>query len=989
MRGRDHDSVFARNTEATPNTGAAIEWHHTNSPNPQAARWVAKEDQAAPRQRHTSDRVPLGVGTAEYDELANGLAWEGQTRTVLTPGTVINHYEIIRELGSGGMGIVYLARDRKLGRKVAVKVLNAHGPEFTRRFIVEAQATAQCTHENIVVIHEVGEFQGDPYMVLEYLEGQSLADLRDTPQTIARTVEIVTGVARALVRAHQAGIVHRDLKPENIFLTSSGTVKVLDFGIAKLVRDEEPQPPGEVNLGASYNSPAEPSKRSTVSGTVAYMSPEQWGGAGTIDHRTDIWSLGVILAELLLGKHPLEDLDDPLPWVRDLTREFEPLSQRMAHLPPELCAVIGACLRKNKTERYEDASDLLRALEPFLPGHLVVAGATTLEFGPYAGLRAFQEEDAPRFFGREKEVATLAARLIDTPLVAVVGPSGIGKSSLLRAGVIPTLKASGKSWRVLVARPGRDPVASLARLLAPLTSRTAGGEEQRFIADLREKLILEPGHFGNVLRSEATAAHTHLLVLIDQFEELYTLDAQGLGRKAFLACLLGAADDAESPLRVVTTLRADFLGRVAEDPTFMDEVAKGLVFLGPPTAEGLTQALLSPADLAGYRFENEQMVRDMVSYLESTPAGLPLLQFAAAQLWEARDPSRRLLTEASYRGLGGVAGALISHADRVLSGLSPTLKALCRGLFVQLVTLERTRAVRRIDELRELASVSGGKEDVERLIQHLVDSRLLVTQSADGTASVELVHESLINNWPTLRRWLEESLEDSLFLDQLLAAARQWNHNRRARGLLWSGDMVPELERFERRYRGKLPQIGRDFADAAYSLARSGVRKRRAIAMSGVLLLLGLLAAASVALLVIRKSQVAAQDAAREARAAHSRAAQELEERKRAEEQERKLSQELQVALATLRAANEQLTHREAALHDRERALRAALGRLQEAVSSAETAKDDAIQQKENAERSRQEAQVARNEALKAFEEQKERIRILIDRVGAIVKELK
>src|SRR5690606_30781380 len=236
------------------------------------------------------------------------------------------------------------------------------------------------------------------------------------------------------------------------------------------------------------------------------------------------------------------------------------------------------------------------------------------------------------------------------------------------------------------------------------------------------------------------------------------------------------------------------------------------------------QALTRPAELAGYRFETETMVNEMIAYLESTPAGLPLLQFAAAQLWETRDPSRKLLTEAAYRGLGGVSGALVSHADRVLAKLSPNLKALCRNLFVQLVTPERTRAVRRLDELRELVGGEGHADDIERLLHHLVESRLVVTQSSEGAASAEIVHESLITNWPTLRRWLDESQEDGVFLDQLLAAARQWNNNRRDPGLLWGGDMVAELERFERRYKGKLPQITKDFAEAVYAVARSGTR---------------------------------------------------------------------------------------------------------------------------------------------------------------------
>jgi eukaryotic-like serine/threonine-protein kinase len=909
----------------------------------------------------------------------------------LQAGGRIAQYEIIRKLGSGGMGVVYLARDNRLGRKVAIKLLRAREPEFTSRFLIEAQTTARCTHENIVVIHEVGEHQGDPFMVLEYLEGNTLADLRGTPQPVARIIEIMAGVVRALTRAHREGIVHRDLKPENIFLTQSGTVKVLDFGIAKLLQDDS----GPQSRAQSSFLPGDPraagvnDRKSTISGTMAYMSPEQWGIAGEIDHRTDIWAVGLILYELLSGRHPLETIPDALRWVRELHLAFPPLQSAAPRVPPELGTVIDTCLRKLKEERYGDANALLRALEPFLPGHHA-AGPIQLELGPYAGLRAFQEEDATRFFGRDKEIATLATRLLESPLVGVVGPSGIGKSSLLRAGVIPTLKASGDQWKVIVARPGRDPMASLARVISPMVSSgLPAAEEQKLQNDLRAKLIMEPGYFGNVLRAEARRLNTRLLILIDQFEELYTLETHALARRAFTSCLTGAADDAASPLRVVTTLRADFLGRVAEDPNFMDEFSKGLVFLGPPTPEGLRQALTRPAELAGYRFETETMVNEMVNYLESTPGGLPLLQFAAAQLWETRDPSRKLLTEGAYRGLGGVAGALVSHADKVLSKLSPNLKALCRNLFVQLVTPERTRAVRRLDELRELVGGEANADDVERLLHHLVESRLVVTQSSEGAASAEIVHESLINNWPMLRRWLDESQEDGVFLDQLLAAARQWNNNRRDPGLLWGGDMVVELERFERRYKGKLPQITKDFAEAVYAVARSGTRKRRALAVGGVLVLLGLLAAAAIALVVIRKSQLDAQQAALEAKSAHNLAKIELEERKRAEEKQRALSEELKGALLTLQTANSQLEDRKLTLEQRESDLKFAMTRLQQAVNTAESSKSEALAQKQQADAARVAAQKAKEQAVNAYEEQKERVDILTSKVGSIVRDLR
>ncbi len=470
---------------------------------------------------------PANVRALTQESEDEDLPW--QAGVELDAGAHIAQYEIIRKLGSGGMGVVYLARDSKLGRKVAIKLLRAHEPEFTGRFLVEAQTTARCTHENIVVIHEVGEHQGDPFMVLEYLEGQTLAELRGTPQPVTRITEIIAGVVRALTRAHQEGIVHRDLKPENIFLTTAGTVKVLDFGIAKLLRDETdraPQSRNPVNVAAPLSRAD--ARRSSISGTMAYMSPEQWGVGGEIDHRTDIWAVGLILYELLSGRHPLETTPNALTWVRELQYVFPPLTGAAPQVPLELGSVVDTCVRKRKEERYSDANALLRALEPFLPGHLT-AGPIQLELGPYTGLRAFQEEDATRFFGRDKEIAALALRLLETPMVAVVGPSGIGKSSLLRAGVIPTLKASDERWRVLVTRPGRDPMAALARVVAPMVSGgLSAADEQKLQNDLRARLILEPGYFGNVLRAESRRLNAKLLVLVDQFEELYTLETHGL-----------------------------------------------------------------------------------------------------------------------------------------------------------------------------------------------------------------------------------------------------------------------------------------------------------------------------------------------------------------------------------------------------------------------------------------------------------------------------
>ncbi|MEM9491604.1 MAG: serine/threonine-protein kinase, partial [Myxococcota bacterium] len=219
-------------------------------------------------------------------------------------GDTVGHYELIRELGRGGMGVVYLARDTRLARRVAIKFLRTKSAMLGERFLAEARATARCHHEHIVVIHEVAEYLGHPFMVLEYLQGTTLRELMGGGSVPAqRAVELMLPVARALDRAHQHGIVHRDLKPENIFVTEDGTVKVLDFGIAKLAFEYAGERSYQQLSAVELDTLDSLTQTGALVGTVPYMSPEQMRGA-MVDHRTDIWASGVILYELLLGQHP-------------------------------------------------------------------------------------------------------------------------------------------------------------------------------------------------------------------------------------------------------------------------------------------------------------------------------------------------------------------------------------------------------------------------------------------------------------------------------------------------------------------------------------------------------------------------------------------------------------------------------------------------------------------------------------------------------------
>ncbi|WP_268811458.1 serine/threonine-protein kinase [Archangium violaceum] len=909
----------------------------------------------------------------------------------LAPGTRIQHYELIRELGSGGMGTVCLARDTRLGRRVAIKFLHTEDPDLTKRFILEARATARCSHENIVIIYEVGEHQGSPFMVLEYLQGQPMKKLiagqRLPP---SRAVELMVPVVRALACAHEQGIVHRDLKPENILVTDSGAIKVLDFGIAKVLQGEEPSMgvATDTFVGLLEDDGEELTRRGSILGTMAYMSPEQWGNGVAIDHRTDIWAVGIMLFRMLAAQHPLGNMGGPQLAVTALLDEPMPrLREVVPDAPPELAAIVDRCLLKHKEERFPDALSLLRALEPFLPGRY--NREQRIDESPYAGLSSFQEADADRFFGRTREIAALVNRIHDRPLLAVVGPSGTGKSSFVRAGLVPVLKRSGKPWEALVIRPGRNPLSALANMMAPLVSSSDSVEQ-----DLKEQKLLiahlrnEPGYVGNVLRSRARRKQHHILLFVDQFEELYTLVPDAKERLAFTACLLGIADDATSPIRVVLSIRSDFLDRVPEDEGFMAELSQGLYFLTPPNREGLRDALVQPAERAGYRFETPAMVDNMLEHLESTQGALPLLQFAATQLWESRDPARKLLTTSAYAAIGGIAGALASHADSVLTGMSTQERTLVRALFLRLVTPEHTRALVSADELRELTKDTG---EMQRLIDHLVQARLLVVQTGGGAtgATVELVHESLIHSWPTLKRWLDEGQEDSGFLEQLRNATRQWQAKKFDNNLLWRGEMVEEARRFQRRYRGELPQLQRDFLDAVFAQEVRSTRLKRALVVGSTVFLVLLVIAAAVALVIIRTSQQEAERQAEVAKAAEAVArTAETEARQHLAEVQAK-ERERQEAQQAAEKANAQVALTNEELLRKNDALRSALDRAQEAQLRTKLAKFRAEKNAMKARKARAEAIRAAQKLEEMLLQEQERLRQMKERLGPYIEILK
>jgi non-specific serine/threonine protein kinase len=282
---------------------------------------------------------------------------------MVTPGTKLGPYEIVALIGAGGMGEVYRARDERLGRDVAIKVLPAEfaaDPERLRRFEQEARAVAALDHPNILAIHDVGTHEGSPYLVTELLEGESLRDrLRGGGLTVRKAVDIGVQIAQGLAAAHEKGVIHRDLKPGNVFVTKDGHVKILDFGIAKLLRPEGKADPYARTVDATPSTDS-----GAVLGTMGYISPEQLRGQAA-DARSDIFSFGCVLYEMLSGRSPFLKGTGAETVSAILNEDPRPLSGSGREIAPALQEIVNRCLEKRPEDRFDSAHDVALALRAF------------------------------------------------------------------------------------------------------------------------------------------------------------------------------------------------------------------------------------------------------------------------------------------------------------------------------------------------------------------------------------------------------------------------------------------------------------------------------------------------------------------------------------------------------------------------------------------------------------------------------------------------
>ena len=677
-----------------------------------------------------------------------------------TPPEVFDEFRLERMIGRGGMGIVYLAHDTTLGRPVAVKFIASSQPEPWVRayFETEARAIARLQHPNVVTVFRVGQVSGHPYIVSEYVVGQSLAEL-PLPMPWRRVLALGVGLARGLAAAHRQGVLHRDLKPSNALVTQDGEVKLLDFGLAERFEPGGPVPPSQPSL---------------LAGTLPYVAPELWSRAPATP-RSDIYALGIVLHELCTGEVPR----GPHP----PREEAAPLAGAESGIDPDFAAIIARCIAIDPMARFASAKALCEALERL--SRISGEHVPLVESNPYRGLAPFTAEHRDVFFGRDADIRAVLERLHHQPLVLVAGDSGAGKSSLCRAGVLPRVTAGalegGREWFTLTLWPGHRPLEALAAALAPLLRKRE--------AECVRALAETPAWLGQVLR-ESHLGGRGLLLFVDQLEELLTLSEPV--QAAHFARLLGELALPSEGVRVLLAVRGDFLTRLCALPGLGEAAERALYILRPMSPEGVREAIVGPARGRGVDFESSELVQTLVASTVRGGGSLPLLQFALAELWERRTPAQGRITRVALDEMGGVAGALSRHADGVLARLSPTEREAARRLLLQLVTGEGTRVERGEEELVEASDGAA-----RAALRALVEGRLLHTRTVGGQPRCEIAHDSLIQSWGTLRDWLDDDIGHRVVRKRLEAASAEWERLGRAREALWGQRHLDEARVLE------------------------------------------------------------------------------------------------------------------------------------------------------------------------------------------------
>jgi WD40 repeat protein/DNA-binding SARP family transcriptional activator len=671
-------------------------------------------------------------------------------------GEPLRGYRLIEQIGSGRFAAVHRALDPQAEREVAIKILGARAANdqgFIRSFDTAARRVARLEHPHVVPLHDWWREPDAAYFVMRLMRGGSVGQRVGTGRVAPEDLLLWTEQIGSALAA-----AHRH-----------GVVHG-DVRAANVLLD------GEGN---------------------AYLGDFAIGLGSPAVAADDVEAFAAFVAELSSVAMP-DPADAELEAV---LRRATPINADRPMSPLELVNGVRRALVTG-TQGRPDA--------PLGPDR-----------NPYKGLRAFEEADVSDFFGRESVVAQLLERISPdrgaARLLAVVGPSGSGKSSLVAAGLLPEIRAGGASgseeWFVTTMTPSERPFEQLERALLHVAIEAPDSLSMQLAArdGLRQAV-------GRVLPPRA-----ELLLVIDQFEELFTLVDEGT-RQRFLDLLAQTVDDRDSRVRLVITLRADFYDRPLRHQGLGRHLAASTVAIPVLTPDELERVIAAPAAAVGLRLGRGLLTR-MVGETSHQAGALPLLQYALTELWERRDGDR--LTLEAYELSGGVAAAVGRRAEELVATLDEASREMARQLFLRLIELgegtpDTARRVRR----SELQAIGTDGVAMSTVIDRFARYRLLLLDRDPETrgATIELAHEALLHAWPRLLAWVDDARDDLRTQRRLSAAASQWIDAGRDASFLLTGSRLEQIDQWTASTDFLLTDSEREFVAASLT-ERERLRK--------------------------------------------------------------------------------------------------------------------------------------------------------------------
>jgi WD40 repeat protein/DNA-binding SARP family transcriptional activator len=703
------------------------------------------------------DIIGLDAGLHIYQLVGNGFTSDFPELLIdrlppAVPSAVersVPGYELRSVIGIGQLGEVHRAYQPSVGREVALRIFGpgiVGHPQFVRRFETASQRVSRVEHPHVVPLLDYWREPNRAVMVSRLMTGGHLGQrIPSSGFDTADALAIFETVASGIASSHRHGVAHGRIRPQNVLFDDEDNAFVADLGVDEICT-------GIITFA-----------------TDAYDAPERLGGA-LATPATDVYSLGILLHHLFGGSPPPQD---------------GTLSLGEGAVDRVVARATDPDPRRRQSSVDELAAELREALT--VPVDPTTAFVPTRN--PYRGLAAFEQADADDFHGRERAVGQMVDVLEQERLLVVVGPSGIGKSSGVKAGLLPALAngalAGSETWLVAEMVPGQSPFERLAAALGRVATVAP--------PDVAGELAASVRSLDDVAR-QLLPDGTELVVVVDQFEELFTQTIDDHERRAFLKMIVDIASGASGVVRLVATLRADYFDRPLGYPGVGDAIKGRTVAVGAMTDDELADAVRLPA--AGVGVEIEPALVDRITTEAALqPGALPLVQHTMVELFAGRQSN--VITLAAFDEAGGLAGAIGRRAEAIYAGFDDQRRDATRRVFLRLVNVGEDRDdTRRRVRRTELEQLGISADDLQAVLDEYGRHRLLTfdRDPTSRTPTVEVAHESLLAEWERFAGWVDDARDDLLTRRRLESAAHDWMSSGSDPSFLYGGGRLELAE---------------------------------------------------------------------------------------------------------------------------------------------------------------------------------------------------